>query len=169
MIMDLARIMIWLILDQVNWALWCVVCVRQNSTHGGMCRWNRLSVFFLISWAGIYLIIGTLVKLESTVIIVFRGLTACLKACAEILFYEGVIRWLYALFKDSHLYIWTLLPLQYLSNAQCHFWIRPILYRAGMHLNGLIILSFTPLRVISNPFNATKGEFLNNNLGIFSI
>ncbi len=45
MVMDLARILIWLILDQVKWALWCVVGVRQNSTHGRMCKWNRLSVY----------------------------------------------------------------------------------------------------------------------------
>lgn len=96
-----------------------VICCRcQAKQH----TWRNVQMesikhLLLISWEGIYLMIGTLVKLESTVIIVFCGLTACLNACAEILFYEGVICWLDALFKDSHLYIWTLLPLQYFKSA----------------------------------------------------
>lgn len=94
----------------------CCRCQAKQHTWRNV-QMELIKRLLLISWAGIYLIIGTLVKLESTVIIVFHGLTAHLKACAEILFYEGVIRWLDALFKDFHLYIWTLLPLQYFKSA----------------------------------------------------
>lgn len=118
MVMDLVRIMVWLILDQVKGSfVMCCRCQAKQHTWRNV-QMESIKRLLLISWAGIYLIIGTLVKLESTVIIVFHGLTACLKVYAEILFHEGVIRWLRALFfKDSNLHIWTLIPLQYFNQG----------------------------------------------------
>lgn len=80
MVMDLARIMIWLILDQVKGSfVMCGRCQAKQHTWRNV-QMESIKRLLLISWAGIYLIIGILVKLESTVIIVFRRLTACLKA-----------------------------------------------------------------------------------------
>lgn len=134
MVMDLVRIMVWLILDQVKGSfVMCCRCQAKQHTWRNV-QMESIKRLLLISWAGIYLIIGTLVKLESTVIIVFHGLTACLKVYAEI------VSWgCYSLTSCS--FFFFKIPI-FIFELSFHFntLIRATLYRAGINLYVLIIL-----------------------------